>query len=251
MKSLLCFLTLVLALNLNHAIAVDDDGKSWIEKMNALENNSQRYRGLPVSSSSTKPDPNRSRAGYPVRMAQAMALANTTNRSAQQQSQQQPSASQEPVSDPEVAAQEPFKAQELERPESFGAWPRKSILEVEVDVRETSDIAPMDLSDQIIAKIELKDWTHYYMQPKTFAWAAPDIRYQPLYFEDVALERYGQTHGLLQQPIYSGFHFFRSTVSLPYQMIKEPPRSCEYPWGFCRPGSPTQSIYEKKLPVGR
>ena len=62
------------------------------------------------------------------------------------------------------------------------------------------------------------------------------ICYRPLYFEEVALERYGASHGILQ-PAISGAHFFGSVVALPYKMTVRPPRSCECSNGFSRPGT--------------
>ena len=61
------------------------------------------------------------------------------------------------------------------------------------------------------------------------------ICYRPLYFEEIALERYGASHGILQ-PAISGAHFFGSVVALPYKMTVRPPRSCECSNGFSRPG---------------
>lgn len=121
------------------------------------------------------------------------------------------------------------------RPE-FGAWPKKGIRGIVIDVREKNYNAPEDMSAQLIAS-SASQWTQFAPAPKVFAWVAPDIRYQPLYFEDVALERYGQTAPPYKQGLASGFHFFKSVVSLPRQMRYDAPRSCDHPLGFCRPGN--------------
>lgn len=47
--------------------------------------------------------------------------------------------------------------------------------------------------------------------------------HQPLYFEDVNLERYGTTARPRLQPIGSAAHFLVSAVSLPYQMVLQRP----------------------------
>lgn len=113
-------------------------------------------------------------------------------------------------------------------------WPAKSIREVRIDVRETGGRFPEDRS------IEMMSFGGPVSRPasaKVFAWAAPNIKYQPLYFEEVALERYGQTLPPNQQAFASGIHFFKSLVSLPHQMRHDAPSSCDYPLGFCRPGN--------------
>ncbi len=114
-------------------------------------------------------------------------------------------------------------------------WSRKSIQEISIDIRETHAAAPQDRSSEL--NYGSGDWTQFSASPKVFAWAAPDIRYQPLYFEDVALERYGQTGLINVQPIRSAAHFFKSVVFLPNHVLHDHPHSCEYPLGFCRPGS--------------
>lgn len=121
------------------------------------------------------------------------------------------------------------------RPE-FGTWPRKSIQGISVDIRETSQQAPEDRSGQLM-NVPGVPWSQFNPTQKVFAWAAPNIRYQPLYFEDVALERYGQTPGIYRQPIASGIQFFKSYALLSHQIHHDAPRSCDYPLGFCRPGN--------------
>lgn len=71
--------------------------------------------------------------------------------------------------------------------------------------------------------------------PTTFAWRASALCHKPLYFEDVRLERYGHSSGLMQ-PFYSGAHFFVNIAALPYNMALYPPYECRYPLGYYRPG---------------
>jgi len=80
---------------------------------------------------------------------------------------------------------------------------------------------------------------------KVFAWAAPGIRYQPLFFEDVALERYGQTKGYVRQPVASAIHFMKSGIFLPYNSLLDPIDSCEYPLGYCRPGDSVPCVRQR------
>lgn len=125
-------------------------------------------------------------------------------------------------------------------PRQFGVWPKKSMQEVTADIRNFEGKVPADESSVLIASTR----RHYHSAPKpekVFAWAAPQIRYQPLYFEDVQLERYGQTKGLVKQPLVSGFKFFRDAALLPLNASIDCPGSCDSPLGFCRPGAPCNS----------
>lgn len=71
----------------------------------------------------------------------------------------------------------------------------------------------------------------------TYTWKASAVCHKPLYFEQMALERYGHSTGPLTQPFVSGAHFFATLPVLPYLMGVEPPWECIYPLGYYRPGS--------------
>ncbi|MBX3412545.1 MAG: hypothetical protein KF708_07645 [Pirellulales bacterium] len=71
----------------------------------------------------------------------------------------------------------------------------------------------------------------------TFTWKASALCHKPLYFEEMALERYGHSTGPLTQPFVSGAHFFVTLPILPYLMGVEPPCECIYDLGYYRPGS--------------
>ena len=109
---------------------------------------------------------------------------------------------------------------------------------------ESSGTLPMDRSGSMITQAG-DDFTTFAPTQKVFAWVSPNIRYQPLYFEDVALERYGQSRGPYLQSALSGVHMFRSAVWLPYHMLIDRPRECDYPLGFCRPGSEPPMTYQR------
>ncbi len=70
-----------------------------------------------------------------------------------------------------------------------------------------------------------------------YFWDATALCYQPIYFDDVNLERYGYSHGVLE-PFAGAIHFFGTIPILPYKMGMHPPRECVYALGFYRPGSP-------------
>lgn len=68
-------------------------------------------------------------------------------------------------------------------------------------------------------------------------WEASALCHRPLYFEEVALERYGHSLGAVVQPVLSAAHFFGTLPALPYKMTLEPPRECVFALGYYRPGS--------------
>lgn len=72
--------------------------------------------------------------------------------------------------------------------------------------------------------------------PASYAWAASNLTYNPLYFEDADLERYGHHYPEWVQPFASGGLFAVQVAALPYQMAIDPPCACVSPLGFHRPG---------------
>lgn len=117
-------------------------------------------------------------------------------------------------------------------------WPLQSIDQISLDIRDPAKVVPRDRSGMLINDSK-SSWNDFYPTEKDFAWCAPDIRYQPLYFQDVALERYGQTLCYADvQAAVSAVHFFASVCTLPCQVWKDRPFTCDYPLGYCRPGNP-------------
>ncbi len=81
--------------------------------------------------------------------------------------------------------------------------------------------------------------------PYGMAWTASNIHYHPLYFEDVALERYGQSHGPIVQPFVSLSKFGAQLLGLPYQATLHPICEDVYPLGYYRPGEPAPELIEQ------
>lgn len=123
------------------------------------------------------------------------------------------------------------------RSRQFGTWPRKSMRQVNVSVRDTNAVVPDDESN-VLSLSSQRFYNGDAKTQKVFAWTAANIRHQPLYFEDVASERYGQTHGIVKQPFVSAFKFLRDAALLPANAAIDCPGSCDTPLGFRRPGSP-------------
>lgn len=77
------------------------------------------------------------------------------------------------------------------------------------------------------------------------AWCPSELAYHPLYFDDVPLERYGQTPCPILQPALSGALFFGTVPLLPYKMLIDRPCDCIWAYGYYRPGSPTPCIRQR------
>ena len=73
--------------------------------------------------------------------------------------------------------------------------------------------------------------------PTKMTWAASGLCHNPLYFEEVQLERYGHSLGPISQPVVSSAHFFLNIAVLPYKMGIHPPSECQYALGYYRPGN--------------
>lgn len=71
----------------------------------------------------------------------------------------------------------------------------------------------------------------------TYNWKASGLCHKPLYFEQVAVERYGHSAPTLVQDVLCGAHFFASVPALPYMMGLCPPDECQYSLGYYRPGN--------------
>jgi hypothetical protein len=78
----------------------------------------------------------------------------------------------------------------------------------------------------------------------SYNWVASCFCSNPLYFEEINLERYGYGCGCCGpccstcvQSVASGAHFFANVVALPYYMGADCPCSCDYTLGHYRPGS--------------
>ncbi|QDV70172.1 hypothetical protein Poly24_38910 [Rosistilla carotiformis] len=77
-----------------------------------------------------------------------------------------------------------------------------------------------------------RNWT-----PSTMTWKASNLCHNPLYFEEVQLERYGHSAGPIKQPLISTAHFFVNIAVLPYKMGIHPATECQYALGYYRPGN--------------
>ena len=72
---------------------------------------------------------------------------------------------------------------------------------------------------------------------QTVQYAATGFCHQPLYFQEINLERYGNNFGPCLQPFVSAGMFFGRVPLLPYMMVANPPCECIYTLGYQRAGN--------------
>lgn len=122
----------------------------------------------------------------------------------------------------------------------------RPISTINLDIRSGDQKRPQDRSIELLDSSQ-RDWSTFEPVSLAYLWEAPNIRYQPLYFEDIALERYGQTCRPGQQVAQSAIHFGVSFLTLPYHLMIDPSWNCDTNYGYCRPGSDTPLIRQRFL----
>jgi hypothetical protein len=123
----------------------------------------------------------------------------------------------------------------------------KKIDEISVDIRQGDNI-PLDLATGAFQAVEKDPSRDETWVPRQFMWQASEFWHRPLYFDDVPLERYGQMHHPLVQPILSGAHFFGNIPLLPYKMGIDRPCDEIATLGYYRPGSAAPAV-GRRLPL--
>jgi len=109
----------------------------------------------------------------------------------------------------------------------------KSIREISHDIRPAH-------TDQLPEECVIDRPVYYgrHFGQTCFMWKASALSTQAAYFEDVQLERYGNTIVCpALQPVVSGAKFFATIPILPYKMGVTPPNECVYTLGHRRPGN--------------
>lgn len=122
-------------------------------------------------------------------------------------------------------------------------WPQKLISEINIDPRDVVQNKPADASIVLIDSASPLHWFNSAYTYQVEYWTAPNIYYQPLWFEDVALERYGQQHWGHLDLARTGILFFGGVLTLPYNAFKVPKHTYDSPLGYARPGSPAPSTH--------
>jgi hypothetical protein len=107
---------------------------------------------------------------------------------------------------------------------------------IQLDIQPTGKLLPNDLAISYFDSAGQADAN----APREWAmteynWVAPGVCHRPLYFEEVNLERYGYSCGVVQPAVSTG-HFFGRSLVLPVLMTLQHPWQCVYPLGYDRPG---------------
>ena len=125
----------------------------------------------------------------------------------------------------------------------------KPLSQLSISVKPPTGELPKNTAAEHLDKIptrhivmgDSRDW-----ELATKEWEAPGVAYNPLYFEEPNLERYGYNYGAIQ-PFVSAGRFFGRVAILPYMMGAYPMHENRYSLGYARPGD--DPLYQvEKLP---
>ncbi len=122
----------------------------------------------------------------------------------------------------------------------------KSVSQISLNIKPQAGPLPDDRAQ--VAFAPLGETVHLpgtarNVRGHTKYWQASLLNHQPLYFEDINLERHGYSYGVLQ-PVVSGTQFFATLPALPYLMTAQPPQTTRYTLGETRPGNHASYIYQ-------
>ena len=147
---------------------------------------------------------------------------------------------QEKFENSEAPGQEIDDKKKSQQVDASKVMNNRQIMDIKVSPYDSSAKRPKDRFAEFDVNSFARNRSAY--PQRLVTWEAPNILYNPLYFEDVVLERYGQTYGPLGQPWVSAVRFLGSATALPYNALVDRPRSCATPLGYGRPGNcvPTQ-----------
>jgi hypothetical protein len=124
---------------------------------------------------------------------------------------------------------------------------RRPLSEVNIDIHTEGKRLPDDRAQNAV-DLDVVTWNDTQATGMVYGWEAPNIHYRKLYFEDVAVERYGQVpQGILAQEFRSAIHWGGTLLALPLNMRLDPYYDCDTPLGFCRPGDCVPPTYQRFL----
>ncbi len=120
----------------------------------------------------------------------------------------------------------------------------KPIQAISIGIEPSGDSLPIDYSAELFAETSdsyaNRDWAVL-----QFHWKASELIFQPPYWEDTPLERYGQTASPKLQPVISGAHFFGSFMILPYKIGIDRTHDHISTLGYYRPGSAAPCVRQR------
>jgi hypothetical protein len=141
----------------------------------------------------------------------------------------------EPLPAPPIASAQPAA------PDEPGAdWSPKPLSELSTNTLPPAGVLPRNYwgerAPQHVACFDPCGTTRGW-PVNSFNWVASCLCHNPLYFEEINLERYGYGCCECLQPAASAAHFFATVPALPYMMAVDCPGECDYTLGHYRPGS--------------
>ncbi len=154
------------------------------------------------------------------------------------------SAIQLPASPATEASRSPALAaqpEEIASPQPALEIDSRPVRSMTIDIRARGGAVPDNLAREQLSRMQtlsdtasLREWS-----PFAYQWEAPGMCHQPLYFEEVSLERLGRRPigPRFIQPAISAAHFFGTVPLLPYAIATNPPSVLVYTLGEYRPGS--------------
>jgi hypothetical protein len=98
------------------------------------------------------------------------------------------------------------------------------------------DYVPPKQKREPVATWSDQKYERVHFSNRMFNWEASNLSHNPLYFEDVPLERYGHTYPEIVQPFASVALFSAQFLGLPYQAAIDPCCKEIYTLGYYRPG---------------
>lgn len=129
-------------------------------------------------------------------------------------------------------------------PEELQEW-FKPLDRIKMSARHADGRMPIDCSTQLFynptgqggSSVPERNWAM-----TEYNWVASNLAAQPAYWDDVPLERYGQTVCPAAQPGISGAKFFLTFPIIPYKIGVDRTHDLIYTLGYYRPGSPTPPV---------
>jgi hypothetical protein len=119
----------------------------------------------------------------------------------------------------------------------------RPIDQMRVDTRVTGEVPPSAAARYFSDTGEPGTWSGRGWSQSCYMWEASALYHNPLYFEDVPLERYGHALPPPFQPLLSGAKFFGTIPFMSYKMVLEPMNEHVYALGYYRSGSPAPWLW--------
>ena len=128
------------------------------------------------------------------------------------------------------------------------AIPSKPLNQLGISIAQPEGKLPTDLAGPCWTQINQTSAVSRCWPVFSYNWDATCFYHNPLYFEEVNLERYGYQCGdrswccsygreCCLQPAASAAHFFGTIPALPYCLVADCPTECVYTLGHYRPGN--------------